>query len=161
MSDTTKKHILLGIGNDLLGDDGVGPYVARNITGKRWRCINGGILPENFIKPILSSQADLIILVDAVEMDYPVGTIRIIPTEYIRDIGQGSHQIPLTYLINRLSSGVARVILIGIQPQLLEPDTDLSPAVKKAADLLINILESGDIKNLTCYKPATERTPEE
>jgi hydrogenase 3 maturation protease len=123
------------------------------MKGKEWRCIDGGILPENFIKPILSCQADLIILVDAVEMGHPAGTVRIIPEEYIRDIGNGSHQIPLTYLVSRLSSGVNRVILIGIQPQLLEPDTDLTPQVREAADSLINILLSGNLKYLPHYTP--------
>ena len=44
-------NLLLGIGNDLLGDDGVGPFIAEKLRGADWQVINAGIVPENFISP--------------------------------------------------------------------------------------------------------------
>jgi hydrogenase 3 maturation protease len=141
-------NILLGIGNDLLGDDGVGPYISKNLNDSAWETFDGGILPENLISPILRRNPYITILVDAVEMGLSTGTTRVIPVQYIHDLGVGSHQIPLTYLIGRLSAESRRVILIGIQPGSLIPDTMLSEPVKNAADNLMKLLVSGRIDDV-------------
>jgi len=134
-------HLLLGIGNDLLGDDGVGPFVAQELEGTDWTTIDAGIVPENFIRPIRNKKPDTIVIVDAVEMGCKTGTIRIIPLEYIRDCGVGTHQLPLTFLAEQMASW-SKVIIIGIQPGTLDPDTPLSESVKRAATELIAHLKA-------------------
>lgn len=41
-------NILLGIGNPLSGDDGVGIYVAEQFKKEGWISISCGTAPENF-----------------------------------------------------------------------------------------------------------------
>ena len=134
-------HLLLGIGNDLLGDDGVGSFVAQELKGTDWTTIDAGIVPENFIRPIRNQKPDTVVIVDAVEMGYEPGTIRIIPLEYIRDCGVGTHQLPLTFLAEQMSSW-SKVMIIGIQPGTLDPDAPLSEPVKRAATELIAHLKA-------------------
>jgi len=40
-------NVLLGIGNDMRGDDFAGSYVARTFRNERWVVIDAGIVPEN------------------------------------------------------------------------------------------------------------------
>lgn len=132
--------LLIGIGNDLLGDDGVGPYIADNLLGSDWSVINAGIVPENFTRMIREMRPDQIVIIDAVHMDLPPGSVRIIPPDVIRDYGIGTHQIPLPFFIEHCAS-VSPVVLIGIQPGCLDPDTVLTPPVLCAATELITRLK--------------------
>jgi len=134
-------HLLLGIGNDLLGDDGVGSYVAGELRDSDWTVIDAGIVPENFVRPIRNYKPDTIVIVDAVCMGCGPGSIRIIPPGYIRDQGIGTHQLPLIFLIEQLSFG-PQVIFIGVQPGCLDPDTPLTPPVLVAATRLLSLLKS-------------------
>ena len=146
-------QVLLGIGNDLLGDDGVGPYIARNVSTNHWKAFDGGSVPENFIRPIRNLAPDLLVLVDAVDMGMSPGTVRIIPVEAIRDHGFGSHQISLAHLIGILESFCSRVVLVGVQPRCLDPDTPLTPPVISAADSILTLLKSGEISGIIEYAP--------
>lgn len=150
-------QVLLGIGNDLLGDDGVGPYIAMNLTNSHWKAFNGGSVPENFIRPLRNLAPDLLVMVDAVDMGMEPGIVRIIPANTIRDHGFGSHQMSLAHLIDLLQSFCSRIVLIGIQPGCLDPDTPLTPPVMDAADALLTMLESGEIAGIPEYAPATTR----
>jgi hydrogenase 3 maturation protease len=141
-------NLLLGIGNDLLGDDGVGPFIAEKLRGADWQVINAGIVPENFISPIRKLKPDRIIIVDAVHMNLDPGSIRIIPHGAIRDLGIGTHQLPMTFFIEQCAI-IAPVIFIGIQPGCLDPDTQLSPPVAGAASELLNLLREHNYEELS------------
>lgn len=141
-------HLLLGIGNDLLGDDGVGPFIAQNLHHQEWISIDGGIIPENFIHPIRKYQPDAIVIIDAVDMNLKPGSIRIIPPAIIRDCGIGTHQLPLTFLTDQLGSICNKVTFIGIQPGTLDPDSPLTDPVMKAAETLIPLLCTGSYTQL-------------
>ena len=133
--------LLLGIGNDLLGDDGVGPFIAEELQDSDWLVMNAGIVPENFIRPIRERKPDHIVVVDAVHMGLSPGSIRIIPPEYIRDYGIGTHQLPLTFFIEQCAPH-SHVTFIGIQPGCLDPDTPLTPLVSRAATELVSLLRT-------------------
>ena len=131
--------LLLGIGNDLLGDDGVGPFIVEKLRNSDWKVINSGIVPENFIHPIRELKPDRIVIIDAVQMGLKPGSIRIIPPETIRNTGTGTHQLPLTFFLEQCAS-LSPVIFIGIQPGQLFPDCPLSAPVASAASELITLL---------------------
>jgi hydrogenase 3 maturation protease len=133
--------LLLGIGNDLLGDDGVGPYIAKALLDSDWTVINAGIVPENFIRPVRERRPERIVIVDAVHMGLLPGSIRIIPHDSIRDYGIGTHQLPLTFFIEQCAPH-SHVTFIGIEPGCLDPDTPLTPPVSRAAAELISLLRT-------------------
>ncbi len=145
--------ILLGVGNTLLSDDGVGCWITNNfssncLSSDGWKAFCGETAPENFTAPIRREKPELLIIVDAAEMGLPPGSIRIIPSDQIDDTSIGTHMLPLSHLIHYLSSDIPEILFIGIQPETIEPGVGLSPAVQTAAAALINVLKKGDYASL-------------
>ena len=80
-------NILLGIGNELKGDDGIGNIIAGEFVEDGWFSIQSATVPENFISVIERKNPDNIVLVDASEMDLKPGELRIIPKEKLDSAG--------------------------------------------------------------------------
>ena len=150
-------HLLLGIGNDLLGDDGVGPYIANHLLNSNWITIDAGIMPENYIRPVRNHKPDTIVIVDAVNMGLKPGSIRIIPPDLIRDCGLGTHQLPLTFVTDQLLSICTNVTFIGIQPGSLDPDTFLTDPILKAAEFLLHVLNTHSYDQLKVFGQESQR----
>ena len=74
---TTPKTLILGIGNVLMGDEGVGVYVARALSRESLpenvECLDGGTGGFTLLEPL--ENADRIILIDAANDGNPIGTI--------------------------------------------------------------------------------------
>lgn len=145
--------ILLGVGNMLLSDDGVGCWIADSFSSKGFssdgmRAFHGGTAPENFTAPIRREKPELLIIVDAAEMGLPAGSIRIIPPDQIDDTSIGTHMLPLSHLIHYLSSDIPEILFIGIQPATIELGEGLSPAVQNAAEALIEVLKKREYASL-------------
>jgi hydrogenase 3 maturation protease len=127
---------LIGIGNELNGDDGAGVLVARAVVKPddqvNWLVIDAGPVPESFTGPLRRFQPELVLFVDAAEMGEPVGTVAWLDWQATDGLSASTHSLPPTvlakYLIHELACQVA---IIGIQPQQLELGRLLSPAVQK------------------------------
>ena len=65
---TMTTNILLGIGNPLNGDDGVGIYVAEQFRKEGWIPLACGTAPENFTGIIRKTRPSCLVLVDAAAM---------------------------------------------------------------------------------------------
>jgi len=74
----TPQVLVLGIGNVLMGDEGVGVHVARRLEGielpENVRCLDGGTGSFQLLEPM--QQARRVVLVDATIDDNPPGTLR-------------------------------------------------------------------------------------
>jgi len=141
-------NILLGIGNPLNGDDGVGIYVAERFRKDEWIPFACGTAPENFTGIIRKSRPACLVLVDAAAMGISPGEYRIIPRDKIEDVSIGTHQLPLSFLIDFLSDSAGRIILIGIQPECSSIGEEISPAVRMGADRLLLVLSSGELDRI-------------
>jgi hydrogenase 3 maturation protease len=137
--------MLLGIGNPLHGDDGAGNYVAARFRKEGWLVLDCGTAPENFTGVVRKNRPDLLVLVDAADMGLPPGEARVIPPERIEDVGFGTHQLPLDQFISFIGECAGRVLLIGIQPDLVGMGEGLGPDVQKGADRLMKLLRRGDL----------------
>jgi hydrogenase 3 maturation protease len=137
-------NILLGIGNPLNGDDGVGIYVAERFRKDDWISLSCGTAPENFTGIIRKTRPSCLVLVDAAAMGISPGEYRIIPRDKIGDVSMGTHQLPLSILIDFLSDTVKRIILIGIQPERAGTGEEISPLVRRGADRLLHVLSTGE-----------------
>jgi len=136
--------ILLGIGNPLRGDDGVGVYIARHFNSEGWLSIDCGTVPENFTGVVRRHAPSLLMLVDAADMRIAPGEFRVVPKTLIEEVGIGTHSLPLTHLIRYLSPDTGEIIFVGIQPAILETMDSLSERVQAAAEKIIHILKAGD-----------------
>lgn len=137
-------NILLGIGNPDNGDDGAGMLVAGQFTKEGWISLSCGTAPENFTGIVRRARPDLLVLVDAAAMGLSPGEFRIIPRNRIADVGIGTHQIPLSMLIDFLSDAAGRILLIGIQPGRVGPGGGVTEPVQQGAARLVDALLSGE-----------------
>lgn len=138
-------NLLLGIGNSLRRDDGVGNYIASRFRKTNWKVFDCGTAPENFSGMVRREHPEILIIVDAADMGLAPGECAIIPKEKIRDVGLGTHQLPLDMFIDFLGETVGKVLLIGIQPCCVEMGEGLSPVVMGGSERVISMLESGEI----------------
>jgi hydrogenase 3 maturation protease len=141
-------NILLGIGNPLNGDDGTGIYVAGQFRKDGWLSLSCGTAPENFTGIVRKTHPDCLVLVDAATMGLSPGQYRIIPRHHIADVGMGTHQLPLSMLIDFLSDCTGQIILIGIQPGKVVTGEEISPQTKEGADRLVHELMFGRIDRI-------------
>lgn len=144
----SKKYILMGIGNTLRGDDGIGSILAQDFKDRDWLSMDCGVVPENFTSIIKKNKPDLVVLVDAVEMDLKSGEFRIISPDRISALHLTTHSMPLSFLISYLKDYTQELIFIGIQPKTIDYSNSVSPEVIKSSEKIIGILKGKNFKLL-------------
>lgn len=151
-----------GIGNILLGDDGVGPAVAR-LLAEEWR-FSPDVVVEDLGTPSLSLPGylvdyDVVIFIDAIAADAEPGSIRTLTGEEIVAVAPGIRVSPHEPSINDAlivldfaGRAPADVVLVGIVPQTLEGGVALSApvaaAVRVAAERVIAELRKRGVRTV-------------
>ena len=135
-------NILLGVGNELRGDDGIGVFVAKHFYAEGWKAIDCGMLPENYSSVVRKERPELLVIVDATDMGLEPGSIRAIPKEKIGGLALSTHSMPLSLLIDLLEPHCGKVVLVGIQPKTIADTVGLSPEAQQAAEKAIEKLKS-------------------
>jgi hydrogenase maturation protease len=144
--------MVVGYGNSLRSDDGVGPAVAARLAGDP-RLAGVIIRTEHQLTPELAadaSQASLLVLVDAGTDEAPgeVSVRRLEPSLVEGGTAWTHHLDPsaLVGLARALWGSAPPVILVSIGPASLEVGEGLSevvrPAVTRAADLVASVVEA-------------------
>lgn len=135
--------VLIGIGNELNGDDGVGPHIADALAdSSKFTVFNAGTQPENFTGKISSIQPSHVVIVDAAMIEGEAGSIDAVPLEAIDEVCFHTHYLPLRHVVQRLIDRCScKVLVIGIRPVSTEPGDGLSPPVRKAAAELVSLFE--------------------
>ncbi|HEX7485949.1 MAG TPA: hydrogenase 3 maturation endopeptidase HyCI [Vicinamibacterales bacterium] len=139
---------VLGVGNDMNGDDGAGVCVVRALAAAMAATpgvllIDGGTAPENFTGPLRRFRPDLVVEIDAADQDQAAGTTAWIDWRDADGMSASTHTLPPSVLANFLSTDVGcRVALIGVQPATLEMGRGLSPAVATAVQQLAGQLSA-------------------
>lgn len=141
----SKKYILLGIGNTLRGDDGIGSIIAQSFKDHDWLSIDCGVIPENFTSIVKKNRPNLVVLIDAVEMGLKSGEFRIISPDKISTLHLTTHSMPLSFLISYLKEYTQELIFIGIQPKIIDYSNSVSPKVLKCSEEIIKILKDKNI----------------
>ncbi len=138
---------MVGVGNELNGDDAAGINVARNLWAGRevpafCTSIEAGTIPENASGPLRRFGPDLVIFVDAADFGAAPGTIRWLEKESISGISASSHTLPLTILGSFLEGELnCQVVYLGIQPEQIEYLTEISNPVKLSVKEIVNEFE--------------------
>lgn len=138
------KTAVYGIGNILMGDDGIGPAVVRHLASKH--LLPSDVVLEDLGTPSLDLPAyllgfDRVIFIDAVALDAPPGTIRVFSRDEITSVPTGIRVSPHEPSINDALivldfAGTAprEVVLVGVVPETLEGGMRLSPRVAGAVE---------------------------
>jgi len=81
------KTLVLGLGNTILGDEGVGVHVVQALANERLpsdvECLDGGTGGFILLEPL--QKADRIFLIDATSDDNPLGTVTRTQPRFARD----------------------------------------------------------------------------
>lgn len=140
-----KRVAVLGVGSELRGDDGVGPYLSEKLSSlnnESFLSINGNLVPENFTKDIKNFKPENIIIIDAAYMGKSPGDIEIINISDLKSVSFSSHAMPLSILGKYLSKETgANVFIIGVQVFTTEFGTDISQKVKESIDRLFETIK--------------------
>jgi hydrogenase maturation protease len=139
MHPGSDRTLVLGIGNVLMGDEGVGVEVVRRLQGLPLpagvECLDGGTGSFALLEPM--GRAALIILVDAAIDEAPPGSVRRLTPRFSRDYPRSltAHDIGLKDLLDafHLLGEPPPVVLyaVSVRPPA-EPGLDLSAPVAAA-----------------------------
>ena len=156
-SRNRKKQILiLGVGNLLLSDEGVGVHVARKLMQMDFppqvEVLEGGT--DGFALMHVLLQADRLILVDAVRGGGRPGSIYRFEIEDcppFPDIYKTSvHQISILEVINLsgLIGATPQTTVIGVEPNRLEMGMELSPQIEAKIPRVIQLIREEVARSL-------------
>ena len=139
------KYVVLGLGNTLHSDDGVGPRAIERLRNEARvpddvTCIEGGTLGLELLTYVWD--CSYILVLDAVDCGQSPGTlVRMSGKELHTLPGKGSvHQLGVADLLvalRVLAKPLPTVVLLGMQPATTDWGTELSPSVEAAMDSLV------------------------
>jgi hydrogenase maturation protease len=129
--------LILGIGNLLLCDEGVGVHVARALAGRHLppdvSVVEAGTAFLDVLPDI--EKADRILLIDAMEAGGAPGSVYRMPFDQCLhpEMLASLHGFDLSRVLYMAGRNRApEVTVFGIEPALIEWGTELSPAIKRA-----------------------------
>jgi hydrogenase 3 maturation protease len=140
------KIAVLGVGNDLRTDDGLGLFIVnrlKHIESSSLLVENVGSVPEAFASNLADFGAERVIMVDAADMLKPSGHIELVTKDRIGGITISTHRMPLSLLMQYLEDSTgAHTILLGVQPKSIEFGERLTPEIQMVAEKIISTLET-------------------
>jgi hydrogenase 3 maturation protease len=142
----TPRLTLLGIGNELNGDDAAGVLVVRGLRARlaprpHLLLIEAGLAPEAFTAPLRRFAPDLVVLVDAALLEQPAGTVEMVDWRETDGLSATTHTLPPSVLVQFIQHELGcPVELILIQPDDIEFDHPVSPAVQDTIDQVVDRL---------------------
>lgn len=146
IGNASVRVAVLGIGNELSGDDAVGVRIVRALSSRLVPrsdrlVLDTGTAPENFTGPLRRFRPDLVLLVDAADLSAEPGTVAWIDWTETDGLSGSTHTLPPSVLARFLvGTLVCRLALLVIQPASLQFGASLSPAVQSAADQVVDRL---------------------
>ncbi len=154
--------LVLGVGNPMKGDDGIGPAVASRLASlcsepgaspaedgsPHIIALNCGTTPENYTSVVRRVQPQWLVIVDAAEMDISAGACRIIPHERVGALGLSTHSMPLSLFMSYVSDLVDEIMLVGVQPVATTFGSELSQEAVAAIDALVACVMQGRLRDL-------------
>ena len=155
----TKQCAVLGIGNTLLGDEGVGVHVVERLREKyhfspEIALINGGCGGLNLY--FILEQHDPVIIIDALSPDSGVpGSLHIISGDMLTGEETGgcsAHHVGIRdvlMLLQALATSPADLVLVGVVPAMLDYDFRLSSIVERQMPTVENtVLQQLRLRNI-------------
>lgn len=147
------QTLVLGIGNSILGDDGVGVHTIRHLRNTQTHFshieyVDGGCLSYNLLDYFYSTEN--LIVIDATQLNAAPGTIAVFRNDEIerfvmRQQNRTVHEINLLDVF-AMASLVHRLpmqrVLIAVQPESTEVSTELSWSVRDSIPKVTSIVSS-------------------
>ncbi len=133
--------LVLGLGNDALGDDGVGIHAIRALAGQALpahvRTLEGGTAGWGIVGYL--EGVDRLVLIDAMDMGRPPGTVVTVRPDELRRRHlpdraslHGTSVLDALELAATLGLEPREVRIVGVQPAEIAWGFELSPALRRA-----------------------------
>lgn len=144
------KKLVVGVGNLLLKDDGVGVHIIRALEGRPLppdvELIDGGTAGCDLL-PLLAG-AEKIVIIDALRGGGPPGAIyRLTPEECGRQTVDGTislHDFGILVALHDLQlveDKPVRAVIIGVEPGEIDWGMELTPRVKGKIPRILELIE--------------------
>jgi hydrogenase maturation protease len=149
IESTTKKILVIGMGNVLMQDEGIGVRAVEALE-QRYRIpagvevVDGGTTGMELFEPM--READILLIADAVNTGAPYGTLVRIANDEIPAFFQtklSNHQLGVSDLLALLKlkgEMPEQVIIIGMVPHSLENRLGLTPEAEKGLQEMLRML---------------------
>ena len=141
---------VIGLGNILKGDDGIGPVIIEELEKSELsvpiQLCDAGSDAFTILDHLLGSEPVLII--DCARMGKDPGTVQKIKTEDIEripaDVGMSLHGYSLAevWQIARSMGTPKDLSIIGVEPEKVQFNSDLSEVVKESIPIIIEIFSN-------------------
>jgi hydrogenase maturation protease len=144
LPENNGKTLVLGLGNVIMGDEGVGVHVVRAVESHKLpanvECLDGGTGGFTLLEPLQS--AGRIILIDAAADGNPAGTVTRTTPRFSRDYPPTltAHDIGVKDLLDvfYMQGGAREVVLYAITIDPQQPiSMELSEVIQRAADVAV------------------------
>jgi hydrogenase maturation protease len=141
------RILIMGVGNVLMGDEGVGVHAVRALEAKAWpphvSLLDGGTGGFHLLSHV--GNCDVLIMIDATLDGRTPGTVSVIEPRYATDFPKAlsAHDIGLKDLVESaaLLGMMPRVILVTISVADLQPmQMTMSPAVDAGLPQVLDIV---------------------
>lgn len=150
------RNLLIGVGNVLFMDEGVGVYAAKYLENNysfddSLEIIDGGVL--GFKLMALFQEYDNVIILDTVSIEDEPGSVYRLPSEELLGLGsyrKTAHEVEIVEMLEICSmlEKMANVVIIGIVPKDIESvANDMTPEILKGFETFINTT-LGELRSL-------------
>ena len=134
---------IIGVGNVDYGDDGFGVYLAEELVAAGVSdVIIAGTNPERYLERIAGQGFDHLLVIDATNFGAEPGTVVFLTAAEIETAFPqiSTHKISLGVMARIVEGSGARVWLLGVQPESLQPGQDLSPTMQASLEIIHGLL---------------------
>jgi hydrogenase maturation protease len=142
------KTVILGVGNVLLSDEGIGVHVANELSTMELppgvSVVEGGT--DGFRLLNIITEADRLIVVDAVKGGAEPGSIYRFNVDEVRNVPSGFrtsvHQVGILEVIDLsgLIGKTPKTTVIGVEPKSLEMSLELSAEIREKTPRIIELV---------------------
>jgi hydrogenase maturation protease len=143
------KTVIIGVGNLLLKDEGVGVHAVRELRQKAFpagvEVLDGGVAGIGLLDFFPGAQK--LVLIDAADMNLAPGTVVRFTPEEIRSRPGGprfsAHDVGLLEVLelaSALGQSPPEVVIIGVQPGEISWGTDLTPEVQGSLPRVVEMV---------------------
>jgi len=143
---------LVGAGNPMRRDDGVGVWLAERLRGASVQVFNAEDVPESYLGDIARTGCRNVIFMDAVDAGLEPGAVVFGPMEELGERpGLSTHKLSLSLCGRYLGANGQQTFLLGIVPGDIDFGPGLTTPVERAA---------GEVRDLilrTCAPHQGER----
>ncbi len=143
-----KSVSILAAGNELRGDDFIGPYIARRLKEHGLRnVIDGDLSPESFIDLAIKNSPDILLIIDAIEAGLKPGTLVF---GELSEIVESEIVVPTTHkpsysliqIYVKYRSPKTQCFFLGVQVSNVNFGAKMSPEIMNVGDELVKVLSN-------------------